>query len=94
MCKYKGYSQLSTSQSHKPFYTADEVRAFRSLGIETGIIPALTVPAQTSDTPQGIRLLGFKDYSELLFEDNVKHSIFIYPDEDVSSNQVQGYPPT
>jgi len=47
-----------------PFYTADEVRAFRTLGIETGIY-----------------LLGFKDHSELLFEDNVRHSTFIYPDE-------------
>ncbi|KAF9790330.1 SPOC like C-terminal domain-containing protein, partial [Thelephora terrestris] len=51
-----------------PFYTADEVRAFRTLGLETGIY-----------------LLGFKDHSELLFEDNVKHSTFIYPDEGVYS---------
>lgn len=29
----------------------------------------------------GIKLLGFKDRSELTFEDNVKHSYFIYPDE-------------
>ncbi|KAF9818760.1 hypothetical protein IEO21_02540 [Rhodonia placenta] len=28
-----------------------------------------------------IKLLGFKDRSELAFEDNVKHSLFIYPDE-------------
>lgn len=32
----------------------------------------------------GIKLLGFKDRSELRFEDNVKHSLFIYPDEMVS----------
>ncbi|KAF9650204.1 Ku DNA-binding complex, Ku70 subunit [Thelephora ganbajun] len=51
-----------------PFYTADEVRAFRTLGLEIGI-----------------QLLGFKDYSELLFEDNIKHSTFIYPDEDAYS---------
>jgi hypothetical protein len=31
--------------------------------------------------PVGIKLLGFKPRSELLFEDNVKHSLFIYPDE-------------
>lgn len=29
----------------------------------------------------GIKLLGFKDLSELEFEDNIKHSYFIYPDE-------------
>ncbi|KAH9847820.1 ku70-like protein [Lenzites betulinus] len=46
------------------FYTADEVRSFRTLGLEPGI-----------------KLLGFKDRSELAFEDNVKHSIFVYPDE-------------
>ena len=28
-----------------------------------------------------IKLLGFKDESELAFEDNVKHSFFLYPDE-------------
>ncbi|KXN91753.1 ATP-dependent DNA helicase II subunit 1 [Leucoagaricus sp. SymC.cos] len=29
----------------------------------------------------GIKLLGFKDKEELRFEDNIKHSQFIYPDE-------------
>jgi hypothetical protein len=29
----------------------------------------------------GIKLLGFKDRHELAFEDNIKHSQFIYPDE-------------
>lgn len=48
----------------RPFYTAEEVQAFRTLGLEPGI-----------------KLLGFKDKKELAFEDNVKHSIFIYPDE-------------
>lgn len=46
------------------FYTAEEVKTFRTLGLEPGI-----------------KLLGFKDRSELLFEDNVKHSTFVYPDE-------------
>lgn len=32
----------------------------------------------------GLKLLGFKDKGELAFEDNIKHSIFIYPDERVS----------
>jgi len=71
------------SQSYKPFYTADEVRAFRSLRLETGVIPAFTT-SYPSDIFQGIQLLGFKNHSELLFEDNIKHSTFIYPDEDVS----------
>ena len=29
----------------------------------------------------GIRLLGFKDMTELAFEDQVKHALFLYPDE-------------
>ncbi|KAI6043106.1 SPOC like C-terminal domain-containing protein [Pisolithus marmoratus] len=36
---------------------------------------------RTLDLEPGIKLLGFKDKTELAFEDNVKHSIFIYPDE-------------
>ncbi|KAJ6486472.1 SPOC like C-terminal domain-containing protein [Mycena vitilis] len=48
----------------RPFYTADDIRSFRTLGLEPGL-----------------KLLGFKDRSELLFEDNIKHSLFIYPDE-------------
>lgn len=48
----------------RPFYTAEEVQSFRTLGLDPGI-----------------KLLGFKDKKELAFEDNVKHSIFIYPDE-------------
>ncbi|KAJ7167691.1 SPOC like C-terminal domain-containing protein [Mycena filopes] len=48
----------------RPFYTAEDIRAFRTLGREPGV-----------------KLLGFKDRSELLFEDNIKHSQFIYPDE-------------
>ncbi|KAJ6521110.1 SPOC like C-terminal domain-containing protein [Mycena capillaripes] len=48
----------------RPFYTAEDIRSFRTLGMEPGL-----------------KLLGFKDRSELLFEDNIKHSLFIYPDE-------------
>ncbi|KAJ8592867.1 Ku DNA-binding complex, Ku70 subunit [Rhizopogon salebrosus TDB-379] len=48
----------------RPFYTADEIRSFRTLDLEPGI-----------------KLLGFKDRKELVFEDNVKHSVFIHPDE-------------
>ncbi|KAL4250950.1 ATP-dependent DNA helicase II subunit 1 [Abortiporus biennis] len=46
------------------FYTDEEVRSFRTMGLEPGI-----------------KLLGFKDRSELAFEDNIKRSTFIYPDE-------------
>ncbi|KAG6877955.1 hypothetical protein C0993_001573 [Termitomyces sp. T159_Od127] len=48
----------------RPFYTAEDIRSFRTMGLEPGI-----------------KLLGFKDRSELAFEDNIKHSHFIYPDE-------------
>lgn len=37
---------------------------------------------RTLDLEPGIKLLGFKDRSELEFEDNVRHSVFIYPDEE------------
>ena len=36
-----------------------------------------------------IKLLGFKPRSDLQFEDNVKHSLFIYPDEMVSNQWVR-----
>ncbi|KAH7884884.1 SPOC like C-terminal domain-containing protein [Phlebopus sp. FC_14] len=36
---------------------------------------------RTLDLEPGLKLLGFKDKDELAFEDNVKHSLFIYPDE-------------
>ncbi|KAF5327610.1 hypothetical protein D9619_005038 [Psilocybe cf. subviscida] len=49
---------------NRPFFTADEVRSFRTMELEPGI-----------------KLLGFKDKEELHFEDNVKHSQFVYPDE-------------
>ncbi|KAF8631983.1 hypothetical protein AX15_002093 [Amanita polypyramis BW_CC] len=48
----------------RPFYNAEEIKSFRTLGLE-----------------RGIKLLGFKNSSELAFEDNVKHSLFLYPDE-------------
>ncbi|KAL1746005.1 ku70-like protein [Schizophyllum fasciatum] len=48
----------------RPFYTAEEVKKFRTLGLEPGI-----------------KLLGFKPSDTLLYEDNIKHSHFIFPDE-------------
>ncbi|KAF8149083.1 SPOC like C-terminal domain-containing protein [Crassisporium funariophilum] len=59
-----GFGARVVKAGHRPFYTAEEIRSFRTLGLEPGI-----------------KLLGFKDISELRFEDNVKHSQFIYPDE-------------
>ncbi|KAJ7068801.1 SPOC like C-terminal domain-containing protein [Mycena amicta] len=53
-----------TERGQRPFYTAEEIRSFRTMGLNPSI-----------------KLLGFKDRSELKFEDNVKHSLFIYPDE-------------
>ncbi|KAJ3916879.1 SPOC like C-terminal domain-containing protein [Lentinula edodes] len=48
----------------RPFYTADEMRSFRTLGLEPGL-----------------KLLGFKPRDTIKFEDNVKHSLFLYPEE-------------
>ncbi|KAL0063987.1 ATP-dependent DNA helicase II subunit 1 [Marasmius tenuissimus] len=55
----------------RPFYTTEEVRNFRTLGMNPVI-----------------KLLGFKDRSELAFEDNIKHSVFIYPDEMVRKHEI------
>lgn len=67
----------------KPFYTPDEIRSFRTMGLETGVwlilylFPIQLVKLYVS----GVKLLGFKDKNELNFEDNIKHSYFLYPDE-------------
>ncbi|KIK96288.1 hypothetical protein PAXRUDRAFT_826120 [Paxillus rubicundulus Ve08.2h10] len=49
---------------HKSFYTAEEIRSFRTFDLEPGL-----------------KLLGFKNKGELAFEDNIKHAVFIHPDE-------------
>ncbi|KAJ4466240.1 SPOC like C-terminal domain-containing protein [Lentinula aciculospora] len=54
----------TVNSGQRPFYTADEMRTFRTLGLEPGL-----------------KLLGFKPRNTLKFEDNVKHSLFIYPEE-------------
>jgi len=59
-----GFGVRVVQSGHRPFYTAEEIKSFRTLGLEPGI-----------------KLLGFKDRTELAFEDNIKHSQFIYPDE-------------
>ncbi|KDQ58968.1 hypothetical protein JAAARDRAFT_33696 [Jaapia argillacea MUCL 33604] len=59
-----GYGARVVKAGSRVFYTAEEVREFRTMGLEPGI-----------------KLLGFKDRSELTFEDNTRHSTFIYPDE-------------
>ncbi|EJD49609.1 Ku DNA-binding complex, Ku70 subunit [Auricularia subglabra TFB-10046 SS5] len=53
-----------TAVKSRVYFTKDEVKQFRTLGLEPGL-----------------KLLGFKDRTELRFEDNVKHSLFIYPNE-------------
>ncbi|KZT06069.1 ku70-like protein [Laetiporus sulphureus 93-53] len=67
------------------FYTADELRSFRTMGLDPSKIahpPTVSAVRLCCLMPiAAIRLLGFKDQSELAFEDNVKHSLFIYPDE-------------
>jgi len=71
---------------NQPFYTADEIKSFRTMGLEPGKISPKTSSVSLFIDLQikGIKLLGFKDRGELRFEDNVKHSQFIYPDELVS----------
>ncbi|KAH9917274.1 ku70-like protein [Fomitopsis serialis] len=59
-----GYGLRVAPANSRVFYTADELRSFRTLGLDPII-----------------KLLGFKNRSSLVFEDNVKHSLFIYPDE-------------
>ncbi|CAE6425067.1 unnamed protein product [Rhizoctonia solani] len=48
----------------KVFYTPEEMKAFRSFGIQPSI-----------------KILGFKDIETIPFDANVKHSIFIHPNE-------------
>ncbi|VDC04946.1 unnamed protein product [Peniophora sp. CBMAI 1063] len=59
-----GFGARKVPPTKRVFYTKEEVRSFRTLGLSPGL-----------------KLLGFKDRTELGFEDNVKHSLFIYPDE-------------
>lgn len=49
----RGFGSRSVGAGRRVFYTADEVRSFRTLDLEPGL-----------------KLLGFKDRSELAFEDN------------------------
>ncbi|KAI0050512.1 Ku DNA-binding complex, Ku70 subunit [Auriscalpium vulgare] len=59
-----GFGARTVPTANRVFYTAEEVKTFRSFGLQPRI-----------------KLLGFKDRDELAFEDNVKHSTFIHPDE-------------
>ncbi|KAI0288957.1 SPOC like C-terminal domain-containing protein [Russula brevipes] len=54
------------------------VRAGRRVFYTTEEVRSL----RTLDLEPGLKLLGFKSRSELAFEDNIRHSYFIYPDED------------
>ena len=86
-----GKSLLVLTVRIKPFFTAEDVRAFRTLGLGPstsfthflGPVPAIY---WLTGSYLAIKLLGFKDQSELAFEDNIKHSFFIYPDEIVRSS--------
>ncbi|KAG6865389.1 hypothetical protein C0991_002970 [Blastosporella zonata] len=68
----------------RPFYTADDIRSFRTMGLEPGN-PYVMSLGFLSHASSGIKLLGFKDRGELAFEDSIKHSHFIYPDEMIYS---------
>ncbi|KAF9219431.1 Ku DNA-binding complex, Ku70 subunit [Gyrodon lividus] len=63
----------------------DEISPAASRTVKAGHKPFYTVAEiqsfRTFDLEPGLKLLGFKDKSELAFEDNIKHSLFIYPDE-------------
>ena len=60
----------------------DEIRSFRTLGLEPGILNLGSIVLNTHSLAfQGLKLLGFKKKSLIAFEDNVKHTLFVYPDE-------------
>ncbi|KAI0029416.1 SPOC like C-terminal domain-containing protein [Vararia minispora EC-137] len=59
-----GFGSRVIDEGSRVFYTAEEVKSFRTLGLSPGL-----------------KLLGFKKRKELKFEDNVKHSVFIFPSE-------------
>jgi hypothetical protein len=67
--------------SPKVFFTADDVKSFRTLDLQPGNVLSWDNGSRCSYHLVGLKLLGFKDNTELAFEDNIKHSIFIYPDE-------------
>lgn len=71
----------------QPFYTADEIQSFRTFDLGVGK-PTISSIVSHADlfTSLGLKLLGFKKKSEIAFEDNVKHALFIHPDELVSSS--------
>ena len=50
---------LVLAQPYKPFYTTEEVRAFRSLGLEAGMIP-IPAPLILLTFPKGYSSLGSK----------------------------------
>ncbi|KAG8944549.1 ATP-dependent DNA helicase II subunit 1 [Tulasnella sp. 419] len=58
--------QPRPSRKRQNFFTAAEIREFKTFGLEPGI-----------------KILGFKDKDTLRFHDNIKHSYFLYPNEQV-----------
>ncbi|KZT40467.1 Ku DNA-binding complex, Ku70 subunit [Sistotremastrum suecicum HHB10207 ss-3] len=69
----EGFTRVANPRS-KVFYTAEEVKELRTMGMQ----------------PQ-IKLLGFKDLDQLATEDNVKHSMFMYPDEKAYSGSTRTF---
>jgi ATP-dependent DNA helicase 2 subunit 1 len=65
----------------QPFFTAEDVRSFRMLGLDPSRLHHFLSGFNSTSHHDGMQPSGFKDESELAFEDNVKHSFFLYPDE-------------
>ncbi|KAG8920207.1 ATP-dependent DNA helicase II subunit 1 [Tulasnella sp. 417] len=62
-----------TPRRQPALFTAEQVKEFKTLGVEPGI-----------------KILGFKDRDTLRFQDQLKHSYFIYPDESAERVTEQG----
>jgi hypothetical protein len=65
----------------QPFFTAEDVRSFRTLGLDPRRLHHFLSGFNSTSHHDGMQPSGFKDESELAFEGNVKHSFFLYPDE-------------
>ena len=74
--RYRSAAGCSTPQ--KRF-----ARSGRSASSQVRLVRAMARAFSSPHGP-GIKLLGFKRRKDLAFEDNIKHSTFIYPDEMVS----------
>lgn len=70
-------------------FSPNEMKALRMFGQKPSESERTNVPIMMTDTKRsllsGIKILGFKPITELRFYENVKHSYFIYPSDDVSA---------